>query len=71
MASFHNSLEFDDCFEFFDSFAFFDGLTGLCDLSFNSFAGLIDLSLIDGLAFFDGLTGLSDLESMFSRVSQV
>ena len=73
MASTHNSLEFDDGFEFFDGFAFFDGftffdgLTGLCDHSFNSFAGLIDLSLIDGLVhssleFFDDFEHFDGLD---------
>ena len=67
MASIHSGLEFDDGFEFFDSFAFFDGLTGLCDLSFNSFAGLIDLSLIDGLVhssleFFDDFEHFDGLD---------
>ena len=35
--------------------------TASSDLSFNSFAGLLDLGLIDGFAFVDGLTCLCDL----------
>ena len=48
---------FDDDLDFFDVFEFLDGFdsTASSDLSFDSFAGLLDLSLIDGLAFFDDL----------------
>ena len=58
MASIHNCLELFDGFAFLDGFEFLDGfdsqqpraaLTASSDLSFNSFAGLLDLSLIDGL----------------------
>ena len=52
MASIHNCLEFFDGFAFLDGFEFLDGFdsTASSDLSFNSFAGLLDLSLIDGLS---------------------
>ena len=42
--------------------------TASSDLSFNSFAGLFDLSLIDGLAFFDDLDGFEFLDG-FSTAS--
>ena len=73
MASIHNCLEFFDGFEFLDGFDSQQPRatsTASSDLSFNSFTGLLDLSLIDGLDWCDLTRFVAKSGMSYSSVTQ-